>query len=56
MLRDHRVKIAPCIRRENCAEVTDGEKQSEREDDTGDCDSPELESQTHRRLPRFLRR
>lgn len=56
MLRDHRDKVAPCIRRKNRAEVIDGEKQSEREDDTGDCDSPELESPKHRWLSRFLRR
>lgn len=56
MLRDHRDKVAPRIRWENCAKVIDGEKQSEREDDTGDCDSPELESPTHRWLSRFLRR
>lgn len=44
MLRNHRVKVSPGIRGENRAKVTDGEKQSERENDTRDCDSPKLES------------
>ena len=56
MLRNHRVKVSPGIRGENRANVTDGETQSKRENDTRDCDSPELESQAHRWLSRFLRR
>jgi len=47
MLRDHRVKVTPGVCRENRAEIADGKKQSKRENDTGDCNSPDLESQTH---------
>ena len=56
MLRNHRVKVSPGIRGENRANVTDGETQSKRKNDTRDCDSPELESQAHRWLSRLLRR